>query len=394
MKIPKIATAMDELDPELVAAAAKPVRAARRPWVKWAVLAAALGVVVLLSVLLVPLFLRGDDPTVTPGNTVSFGSLDRNYKEQSVAGQEFAMDWPAEYLTPVEKHARIVWMFREYVTSGNAISPQNLGSKIGSHLGYEIREVKGAQREHVIAVGFDGVFYSYRCSEGYHSKPETLGELFDRYNLAGVLTLDRFTRYEDRYTEAGYYALTDDDYIIEVLAGCREASVYYGADTWEKSEEYLSFTITSEALGVYKRAMYITEDGYLWTNVFDLAYVYVIGEEAAGKIIDYAMTHAEQKDTYEPYEYRLVGTLVDVRDGYAYIDDSIMCVDESEGMLFCVSAADMRVKRSLELGGVQAGDLVVITFRGGVDTENGNLITGVQSLQKGYFANGDVVVPE
>ena len=179
-----------------------------------------------------------------------------------------------------------------------------------------------------------------------------------------------------------------------MLAGCREASVYYGADTWEKSEEYLSFTITSEALGVYKRAMYITEDGYLWTNVFDLAYVYVIGEEAAGKIIDYAMTHAEQKDTYEPYEYRLVGTLVDVRDGYAYIDDSIMCVDESEGMLFCVSAADMRVKRSLELGGVQAGDLVVITFRGGVDTENGNLITGVQSLQKGYFANGDVVVPE
>ena len=32
---------------------------------------------------------------------------------------------------------------------------------------------------------------------------------------------------------------------------------------------YISFTITSEALGVYKHAMYITEDGYFWTNAFN-----------------------------------------------------------------------------------------------------------------------------
>ncbi|MBO5756897.1 MAG: hypothetical protein J6S28_04305, partial [Clostridia bacterium] len=98
----------------------------------------------------------------------------------------------------------------------------------------------------------------------------------------------------------------------------------------------------------------------------------------------------------EPFEYRLAGTLTKIEDGYAYIDDSIMCVDPSEGMVFRVSTDDLRISRCLveDLTGIRSGDLVVITFRGGIDPEDGNLILDACSIEEAYFSDGDWYVPE
>ncbi len=402
MKIPKIAEAMGEIDDDLISTSARERRKAKQPWVKWSILAAAcLCVVVLAGMIVVPMMLGGDD--VLPGKdrqTVSFGDLERHYKSMdTVSAESGIMNWPAEYQTAMEKHSHIVWSFRNYVTSGIAVQVQNLGEKIGNYPGFEVREIKGAPQKHVIALGIEGVYYAYRCQDGYDDKPATLGELFDQYNLTEALELDRFTEYEKKYTDKGYYALTDDAFIMDVLASCRNATLYEPEQgkEWERSEEYLSFTVTSDALGVYKKAMYITADGYLWTNVFEYAYIYEIGTEAAGKIIDYALANSTKKATYEPYEYKLAGTLVKVEDGYAYIDDSIMCVDESEGMIFRVSTEDVRVSRCLveSITGIRPGDLVMITFRGGVDLEDGNLILDARSIDKAFLTSeGDAVVPE
>ena len=396
MKIPKIAEAMGEIDAELVSASAKERRKSKQPWVKWSILTAAcLCVLIVAGMIVVPMMLGGDEALPSePRETVSFGDLERNYNKQALAGAESGIVWPAQYQTTLEKHAYIVWSFRNYVTSGMAVQPHHLGAKLGNYLGYEVREVKGAPREHVIALGIEGVYYTYRCRDGYDDKPATLGELFDRYNLAEVLELDRFAEHQGR--DGRYYALTDDAYIIEVLASCRDAALYVPEQgkEWERSEEYLSFTMTSDALGVYKKAMYITEDGYLWTNVFEYAYIYEIGKEAAGKIIAYAMENSVEKPM-EPYEYRLAGTLVKIEDGYAYIDDSIMCADESEGMVFRVSMEDIRVRRCIENLGIGVGDLVVVTFRGGIDLEDGNLILDARSIDEAILTDdGNAAVPE
>ena len=396
MKIPKIAEAMGEIDAELVSASAKERRKSKQPWVKWSILTAAcLCVLIVAGMIVVPMMLGGDEALPSePRETVSFGDLERNYNKQALAGAESGIVWPAQYQTTLEKHAYIVWSFRNYVTSGMAVQPHHLGAKLGNYLGYEVREVKGAPREHVIALGIEGVYYTYRCRDGYDDKPATLGELFDRYNLAEVLELDRFAEHQGR--DGRYYALTDDAYIIEVLASCRDAALYVPEQgkEWERSEEYLSFTMTSDALGVYKKAMYITEDGYLWTNVFEYAYIYEIGKEAAGKIIAYAMENSVEKPM-EPYEYRLAGTLVKIEDGYAYIDDSIMCADESEGMVFRVSMEDIRVRRCIEYLGIGVGDLVVVTFRGGIDLEDGNLILDARSIDEAILTDdGNAAVPE
>ena len=400
MKIPKIAEAMGEIDADLVSASAKERRRAKQPWIKWSILTAACLCVLIVAGMIVVPMLRDEEelPQVPPRETVSFGDLERHYKQQAIGGAETAIEWPAEYQTAMEKHAYIVWAFRNYVTSGMAVQPQNLGDKIGNYLGFEVREVEGAPEKHVIALGIEGVYYAYRCRDGYDDKPATLGELFDQYNLAKVLELDRFSTADDKYHHStGHYGLTADDaYIIEVLASCRDAKVYADSDHWAGDAPYLSFTVTSDALGVYKKAMYITEDGYLWTNVFDYAYIYEIGTEAANKIIDYAMTNSVEKPM-EPYEYRLAGTLTKIEDGYAYIDDSIMCVDPDEGMVFRVSTDDLRVSRCLveDLTGIKPGDLVVVTFRGGIDLADGNLILDARSIDEAILTDdGNAAVPE
>ena len=400
MKIPKIAEAMGEIDADLVSASAKERRRAKQPWIKWSILTAAcLCVLIVAGMIVVPMMMGGED--VLPGKdreTVSFGDLERHYKSMDTVRTESGMIWPAEYQTAMEKHSHIIWSFRNYVTSGMAVQPQNLGDKIGNYLGFEVREVKGAPREHVIALGIEGVYYAYRCQDGYDDIPATLGELFDRYNLAEVLELDRFSTADDKYHHStGHYGLTADDaYIIEVLASCRDAKVYADSDFWAGDAPYLSFTVTSDALGVYKKAMYITKDGYLWTNVFDYAYIYEIGTEAANKIIDYAMTNSVEKPM-EPYEYRLAGTLTKIEDGYAYIDDSIMCVEPDEGMVFRVSTDDLRISRCLveDLTGIRPGDLVVVTFRGGIDPDDGNLILDARSIDEAILTeDGGAAVPE
>ncbi len=396
MKIPKIAKSVGQIDDDLVVAATAPVRAPRRSFIKWAIPVTAVVALVLIVASVLPMLLGGEDrPPVDlmpAGLDLSLGDLDRNYKDVALMGAESARDWPAEYMTVEEKHRTVIWALREYSCSGRTVDQAFLGSKLGKYLGFEVYSLAGMPEKRLIAIGLEGNYYVYRGD--FSEKPDTLGELNDTYHLTDILRLSRFSTYEDG-REKQYYALADDGYVMQVLASCRDAAVVQNSDGWSTAgKDYLSFTVTSDLLGVYKRAMYITADGYLWTNAFDYAYVYEIGTDAAQRIIAYATENGTPKEP-EPYEYSLAGTLVKIEDGYAYIDDSVMCVDESEGMVFRVSTSDMRIRRCLaELEGKE-GTLVVVTFRGGIDTQNGNLILGARSISGGILIEGDdVIVPE
>lgn len=407
MKIPKFVHTLGQIDDDLIASAAAPTVRVARPWAKWAIPAASLGVVVLAGVIALPMLLGGNHKLPTDelpttealplGKVVSFGDLDRHYKDQDVVGQEGAFAWPEQYKTTLEKHHYIIWSLREYLTNTVPVRSEHLGDRLGDYLGYEVRAIKGVDPEQAIAVRIDGVYYNYRRSAEYYSdQPATLGELFDLYHLSELLELDRFSVVENKFDVKGYYALTDDAYILEVLASCRDAKMIDDTEMrYDTPNDYLSFTISSDRLGVHKVVLYISKDGYFKTNLFAYSYVYEIGTEAAGKMIDYAMANSTEKEP-EPYEYHLAGTLIKVEDGYAYIDDSIMCTDPDQGMIFRVSTEDLRIRRWLEYehAGVDVGDLVVVTFRGGIAVEDGNLILDARSIVEAHLSGGDAYVPE
>ena len=155
--------------------------------------------------------------------------------------------------------------------------------------------------------------------------------------------------------------------------GCRDAAFMERdpeTNDWSVyGRQYLSFTVTSETLGVYKVVMYITKDGYLWTNAFAYGYLFNIGEVAAGKIIEYAKENSTKAE-YEPYQDAIVGKIVEITDGYILIDDTVLCNNPSDGTTYKVLLNDLRISRYVDYSIIKVGNTVQIAYEGKINQAN------------------------
>lgn len=389
MKTPRIANAVGNIDDELIVAAAEYKRTVKKKSiVKWVLIAACFSLAVAAAIPILSMWNKDD----TPGG-----------KPSLIYGHESAIIWPWEYRTESEKYAVYIYNLTDYTPCGE-IGADKVGEKIGTCMGmgtdpytdkvhtktFKVHKINGISEDRLIAVAIGEKYYV--CTNMKAKMPETFGELLDLYNLAEVLPLTIFSVYEG-YKEKGHFKITDDAYVRQVLSGCRDAKAFENADSWSRAERnYLSFTATSEELGVYKKVFYITEDGYVWTNIFDYAYVYFIGEEAAGKIIDYAKSNAVKTES-EPYNYTLAGTLTEIGDGYLLVDDTVLCDDPDDGKVWRVLTDDLRLRRCYEYGGIKVGDVVVVTYRDPI-ADGSNTVTDAFDMQKGTLTKGDVAIPE
>ena len=363
---------------------------------KWG--AACLAAMLIVGVFMMPLQ-EGSN-----GGQVMVGGLLRPYRDISASADEIAIEWQWEYMTLYEQYTTIDLNGKEYISRMREISASFLGDGLGSggaegydldteqtyHRTFEINRIQGISDDLMVAVNMDGKYYVFMNSE--YDPPATFGELLDGYDLANTLDFYRFTVCEG-YTEKGYYSLENDDAIWQVLTACRDAR-FVEDDAWNRgAKNYISFTATSEPLGVYQRVFYVSEDGYIRTNIFDWGYVYQIGEEAAGQIIAYATENADEVE-FEPYSYWLAGTLTEICDGYILVDDSILCSDPGEGMVFKVLTDDLRISRYVDTKIVGIGDVIMVQFTGDIDIAAGNLVTGAYSMSPASISDGNVMVNE
>lgn len=331
-------------------------------------------------------------------------TAERHYKSH-VMTSEYGIIWRWEYKTLSEKFTTVSFGDREYVTRARSISSELLGDAlgVGTAEGYddysdkiyteefEVRSINGVSEERFIAAGVDGEYYVYFCSSA--ERPSTFGEVLDAYSLSNTLELNRFSVCEEG-KETGYYSLADDELIWQVLSECRDGRLYEDGDMWfVGNRNYLSFTCTSEHLGVYKRVFYITEDGYVSTNILDHSHVYFIGEEAAERIISYARENAVEAE-FEPYSYSVAGVVTEIGEGYVLVDDTELCADASDGVVFKVLADDIRIKRCIECSNITTGDIVVVSYMDKNSLSPDNMITGAHEISIGTLMDGDVLIPE
>ena len=90
-------------------------------------------------------------------------------------------------------------------------------------------------------------------------------------------------------------------------------------DFFERENEDVWLLRQLEALGVYNRVIYISEDGYFATNIFDYEYSYFIGKEAADD------HHYVQKHLFEQSPYYVcnhIRTVTEIGNGYIMVDDT------------------------------------------------------------------------
>lgn len=92
--------------------------------------------------------------------------------------------------------------------------------------------------------------------------------------------------------------------------------------------------------------------------------------------------------------YALAGTLTEIGDGYILVDDSILCADAEDGMVFRILTTDLRISRCIDYQKIGVGSIVVIRFTEPVHTETGNLVDSAVSMDKGYLCDNSICVPE
>ena len=397
MKTPRISEAIGNLPEDLVNGAVTYKRTSKKKsFIKWGSIAACFMVMVMAAALIVPMFLGGDP--------ISIGGIDRDYKGV-ISGSEGDIEFPWEYKLTYEKYYTVKYNGNNYRTRARAINDSLLGEDLGICTAqgvdsytdktytetFDVRKINGVSEEKMIAVGMDNEYYVYFNDEV--KCPATFGELLDAYNLSETLPLIKFSVNEG-YKEKGYYQITDDEYIWQVLSECRNAEFYAENDKWSRGDRnYLSFTATSEELGVYKKVFYITEDGYVSTNVFNYSYVYYIGEDAANKIITHAKSNATEAER-EQYEYTIAGTITEIGDGYVLIDDTVLCKDKNDGMVFKILTEDLIIRRYLECTNIKVGDTVAVKFQTEIVLGEDNTVGGAISMYKGKVTDSGMAVPE
>ncbi|MBR2926349.1 MAG: hypothetical protein IKC31_02080 [Clostridia bacterium] len=399
MKISRIAHAVTYIDDDLITAAAqsKP-KSKHTAWLQWGSFAACLAVLMIAVAAILYAMLGGEEPT---GEGGAPNANDSRYKSFIVRSESAAIVWPWESRTVFEKYTELTLDGTAYRSRGRAVSEQWIGDLIGTRSvngydmiteaqyteNFQVYQLKYADQSQFVAVGMEGTFYVFKNSQ--YDPPDTLGALFALVDLPKVIELNRFS---ENGEAREHFALSNDDYVWEILADCKDAE-FVEDGTWTAHDrEYLSFTVTSEPLGVYKVVMYITADGYLWTNAFDYQYLFYIGDAASEMMIKYAKEHSSEV-VYEPYQNTVVGKVVEITDAYILVDDSILCHDPADGITYKILLNDLRISRYVEARVITEGDTVQIVYEGRIDEANGNTVDSAISASKAVITNGDVLIP-
>lgn len=394
MKRKKISETIENINPKYIDEATEYIPKANntsKSWIKWASLAACFVVLVIASFSILPSIFENNDV------------IDGKYKYH-ISGSEVDVEWPWEYKTNAEKYHSVVFDGRIYsIKSLNMITADILGETLGDceaegidsyteqkyNETFEVRKINGVSEEKLIAVGNDTGFYVYSLDD--NEKPSTFGEMLDLYGLTQTISFERFTKYEG-YDEKGYFSLNNDKYIWEILLDCRDAQLDNQNDSFDRSNRnYLTFAVTSDALGVYKRVIYISEDGYFATNILNYSCSYFIGKDAAEKIIEYAMNNSDEAE-FSPYALTVSGTLTEIGNGYILIDDTVLCKNAEDGTIYKVYTNDLRVLRCIEYSSIKVGDTVVVKYEGAIS--DNNEVTGAYSMYKGTLQDGDLLIAE
>lgn len=396
MKTPRTANAVGHIDDDLVSGAAASKKKKKNAWVRWGSIAACFALVVVAIAMVAPMMQR-DDPGIGLGDQV------RPYKDVTVQGESAYYEWRWEYKTVEEKYTAIDVDGNKFSGRQKEIGSDLVGEKIGVYeaTGYDtyfeeyhkenfdVYSISGISTEAFVAVLMEGKYYVFFTDE--KTPPATFGEVMDTYNLPNTIDLNHFSL-EEQDREVQYFNLGDDDYIWEQLSDCRNATSIVN-DKWLASErDYISFTITSETLGVYKRVLYITKDGYLWTNVFDVAHLYNIGEDVASNIMNYALDEATPSESL-PFMYSLAGTITEIGDGYILLDDSVMCVNPKDGIVYKVVTTDPKLSRIFKTERLEVGDTVQVQYIDFVDLEPNAVIDSAAIISKAKIFDGTAVVP-
>ena len=346
------------------------------------------------------------DPAETPGDNIPTQPISpmRPYKDDVISSGESAIIWTWDAMTAAERYRGFTMNGCEYTTRASEIGKDKLGKALGEFefTGYDIYTdsvytetfavygITGIKAEYLVAAELDGAYTVFRNANT--PAPSTLGELMDTLALTETLPLKEYSFHSD-YENGGYFALDNGNEIWDILEECKDAPLQSDDTLVFSGREVLSFTATSEELGIYKKVFSITRDGYVSTNIAEYGYVFFIGEDAAERIFDLAISNSTPAEA-EPYYYSVAGIVTEIGDGYVLIDDSSACENRGDGIIFKVDTTDPAVGRYVTHGIVKEGSFVYVSHRGKLTFSEEWLINDVVSIADAILTDDGILTLE
>lgn len=413
MKNETLFAAIGQIDEDMIAAAMEDAPRKKKPvWIRYAAVAATLLLVVgacrmihpwqYIPKIQVPIAV----PNVNAPNYTYIGGIARDYKAgQTVSTEVVERVWEWQYKTMNERYSSMTLNGTEYGIRRELTDETLLGEKIGTGTAYGF-DVYDNDKRHDLAVDVytlggiaDDLLVAAHLGEAYYVygkeayvPPANFGAFWGDYRLAEHLQLADFS-YDISYDTQSCYSLTDATEIMEMLQNCGSAPFVEDKYQWNAGCRSVCFTVTAEAWGVYRRGFTITEDGYISTNIMDYGYRFDIGKEVACNIIDCALQNSTET-TAQPYTSTLAGQIIAITDDYILVDDSALCEDERDGIVFRVPTEDIRISRHIAVGQITVGDWVQVSFTGAIDAEHQYTVTGAFDIHKGEWYQGDIMIAE
>ncbi len=332
---------MAEIDDEILEESEK--KTVKKPQLKWVLVAACAALVIAAAAVAVPLLTKAPETPEQPA-VIKDNRYDKN---KTALASEVAIEWPREYQTPTEKYTVVSFNGVQYRTRANEIKKDLLEKKLGqgdssgSDKKSDVWKIKNVDGSQLTAVDIEGTFVVFMNNDP--AIPATFKEFYDGYGLSQTLKLDTYCEKEG-YGKGDWFKTDAGQYVTDALADCGDAPLV-SADGAHFADKYgITFTATSEALGVYKKTFIITEEGYLCTNIAEYGYTFEIGKEKANEIISYVKAHSEKTDI-EPFYNSVAGIITKIGDGYILVDDSVLCEDEKDGIVYKIPTDSIIVRR-------------------------------------------------
>ncbi len=394
MKKQKISEVLNNLDEDVIkeAVAYEKQPAALRPRIIKIIAVCAACLVLIASGAFIFLKLQSEKPYIT-----YIGGVEREYKKTGEVSytENVAYIWPWEYLDLHNQYTHVDFNGKKYTTHSANVDKSYIGESLGVievfgfdpidddkqySKSFEFFKLNAISGDTLIAAYMGDRYVLFKDDD--YTPPETLGEFINQFDLTKNLELNYFGDYKS-FENLGYYNTADNRLLWDIFAKYGSSPLYKDDEhSWSRSgRDYISFTLTSDAFGAYKKVMYITSDGYLSTNIFGPAYVYYIGESAAKEITDCAKKNATATEK-EPYNESITGYVTAIEKNYILVDDSAFCKNTEDGMVFKITVDEKKLKGYVEVEGLEVGDLVVVEFRGKIDTDNGNLIANAYNINQ------------
>lgn len=366
---------------------------------KWSSIAASISLFILAGFIFISLMNQESPPLLQ--------SIERPYTDANITVNETPIVWPWNYKTIFEKYETIDIDGIKYTGYMQEITENHIGNKINSyeatgyddtsesvngiyHQMFDAYEIKDVSPNRLIAVKMDDKYYVFG-SELYFP-PETWGGVLADYGLLNAVEFKSFSR-KNANGELEYYSLDSDAVILDILNTCLDAKAVDPIGWHQIERDGINFSVTSEILGVYKKTISITDDGYLWTDMFNGEYLYYIGIDVSNEIITHAVNNSKIVENVTNEKF-IVGNVVEITNEYILVDDSVMCKSPDDGMVFKVLLNDIRVRRYIEMNIIEVGDTVQIIYGGLVDIRSGNVIDSAISALKATILEKNTMIPE